>query len=253
MVEYVERASSLGLEVLGFCEHADFDPRDSGWRTLDLEGYDRAFAAEQAAAPGVSVLQGVEITYQSSREAEIRTWIGSRPWDFVVISVHLVDYEDGWAIVSDPRSMNDYCASHSQVQAYGPYFEELLRAARSRIGDVLGHFDLVKRYGTSHFGPFDPMRFEPQIREVLRAAVDTGLGLEVNASGLRQLPREPYPGLTILRWYRQLGGEVVTVGSDAHHTRDLGAGIDSAVELVRRAGFRAVAVFRNRQARWITI
>jgi histidinol-phosphatase (PHP family) len=156
-------------------------------------------------------------------------------------------------MISEPRTTDAYFASHSQREAYTPYFEELLQVARSGLGDVLGHLDLVKRYGTAHYGPFDPATFEDEIRAVLRAMIDGGLALEVNTSGFRQGVGEPYPGLAVLRWYRELGGEVLTVGSDAHHKDDLGTGIPEVLDLVRVAGFRAVAGFEGRQVRWVDL
>lgn len=253
IVEYAQVAVDLGLAEVGFCEHADFDPRDSGYGNLNLERYDRELASGRAAAPEVRLRKGVEVTYQSSREEEIRGWVLERSWDFVVVSVHLVDYPDGWAIISDPAAMSDYFASHSQRQVYVPYFEELLRAARSGLGDVLGHFDLVKRYGTAYYGPFEPADFEDEIREVLHIAVERGMGLEVNSSGLRQPPKEPYPSLAVLRWYRELGGELLTVGSDAHHTAQLGSGMAHVLDLACKAGFQAIASFADRQPLWMDL
>ena len=250
IAEYAQLAADLGLAEVGFCEHADFDPRDSGYGSLDLARYDQELASGRAATQGIHLRKGVEVTYQSRRAEEIRAWLLDGTWDYVVLSVHLVDYPDGWAIISDPGVVGDYFASHGQRQAYVPYFEELLQAARSGLGDVLGHLDLVKRYGTSHYGCFEPAEFEGEIREVLRTAAQNGVGLEVNSSGLRQQPREPYPSLAVLRWYRELGGELITVGSDAHHTDQLGAGMAHVRALAREAGFQAMATFANRQPLW---
>jgi histidinol-phosphatase (PHP family) len=251
--EYAVRAQALGLAEVGFAEHADLDPRDQDYGYLDLADYDQQISAAQAQVPGVRLRKGVEIAYQACRGDEIREWLSAQDWDFVVASVHMVDYVDGWAIVSEPHSTGSYFAGHNVHQAYLPYFEELLRAAQSGLADVLGHLDLVKRYGEDHYGPFVPAHFEDEIRAVLKALVDSGTGLEINTSGLRQRPGTPYPGLTVLRWYRQLGGEVLTTGSDAHHVDDLGAGIADALELARIAGFRAVATFCQRRAHWLRI
>jgi histidinol-phosphatase (PHP family) len=251
--DHARRAEALGLAEVGFCEHADFDPRDRGYDSLDLTRYDREFAAAQATVSGVRLRQGVEITYQAEREGEIRAWLAAHPWDYVVASIHLVDYADGWAIISEPRAMEAYFTTHSQRQAYVPYFEEVLRAVRSGLADVLGHFDLVKRYGVRRYGPFDPLAFEEEVRAVLRAAVEEGVALEINTSGLRQSPREPYPGLVVLRWYRQLGGELLTVGSDAHHSDDLGAGVAEALAVARAAGFRAIATFARQRVHWLDL
>lgn len=253
IAEYARRAAALEWLELGFCEHADFDPRDQGYSHLIPSDYARQVAHARALVPEVQLRQGVEVTYQACLEDEIRSWLAVRTWDYVVASVHLVDYADGWAIVSEPGSTGAYFATHSQRQAFLPYFEELLRAAQSGLGDVLGHFDLVKRYGVAYYGPFEPAAFEEEIRAVLRTMIEQGMGLEINTSGLRQSPGEPYPALTVLRWYRELGGEILTAGSDAHQARDLGAGISEALALAQEAGFRAVATFEQRRVHWIDL
>jgi histidinol-phosphatase (PHP family) len=253
IADHARRAAALGLAEVGFCEHQDFDRRDQHYLYLDPERYGREIAAAGEAVPGVGLRQGIEITYQGGLEDEIRAWLAGWPGDYVVASVHLVDYADGWAIVSEEGAALPYFEAHSQRQVYLPYFEELLRAARSGLGNVLGHFDLVKRYGVACFGPFEPAAFAEEIRAVLRAAVEAGAGLEINMSGLRQSPGEPYPALTVLGWYRELGGEILTVGSDAHHVDDLGDGVAEALDLVRAAGFRAIATFEGRRVRWIDV
>ncbi len=257
LAAYAQRAARerIGAEpaVLGFCEHVDFDPRDRSYDYLDVDRYDREFEAARRQVSGVRFCQGVEITYQAGLEDSIRAWLSARRWDYVVVSVHLVDYADGWAMISEPRAVEGYFVGHTQSEAYRPYFEELLRAVRSGLGDVVGHLDLVKRHGSAYYGPFEPADFEYEIRAVLSAVVEAGMGLEINTSGWRQAPGEPYPGFKILRWYREAGGQVLTVGSDAHHVEHLGAGIPEALALARAAGFRAVAAFEAGQPVWIDL
>jgi histidinol-phosphatase (PHP family) len=253
IAEYARRAAALGWGEVGFCEHVDFDPRDQDHDYLVPSDYTRQITHARAQAPEVQLRQGVEIAYQACREDEIRTWLAAQTWDYVVASVHLVDYTDGWAIISEPDSTGAYFATHSQRQAFLPYFEELLRAAQSGLGDVLGHFDLVKRFGVAYYGPFEPAAFEEEIRSVLHKMVEQGIGLEINTSGLRQLPGESYPALTVLRWYHELGGEILTAGSDAHQAGDLGAGISEALALAKEAGFRALATFERRRVHWIDL
>jgi len=253
IIAHARHAAVLGLAQVGICEHVDLDPRDRDYGYLDLKRYDREIVAARAAVPDVRLRQGVEITYQASREEEIRAWLATHRWDYVVASVHLMDYADGWAIISEPRTGGLYFAAHSQRQAYRPYFEEVLWAVRSRLGDVVGHLDLVKRYGAAYYGPFEPEAFKGEIHSVLQAAVEGGVGLEINTSGLRQRPRETYPGLPVLRWYRELGGEILTIGSDAHSSGDLGAGLLEGLALARAAGFRAITTFEARRPHWIDI
>jgi len=75
------------------------------------------------------------------------------------------------------------------------------------------------------------------VRAILRRLIERGIGLEVNTSGLRSPAGEPCPGPTVLRWYRELGGELLTVGSDAHDPARVGQGVDLACGLAERAGF----------------
>jgi len=253
ILEYGRQAQALGLAEIGFCEHVDLDPRDQGFGHLDMAQYDQEMAAARSAIRGVRLRQGIEITYQSGLEPSIVTWLAGHAWDYVVASVHLVDYADGWALVSEPGAVDACFATRTQDEAYRPYFEELWRAARSGLGDLLGHFDLVKRYGVEQYGPFLPGAFEEEIRAILQAAIASGTGLELNTSGWRQAPGECYPALAVLRWYRELGGEVVTVGSDAHHRQQLAAGLVEALDLVRAAGFRAVATFEERRLCWLDL
>jgi histidinol-phosphatase (PHP family) len=118
---------------------------------------------------------------------------------------------------------------------------------------VIGHLDIVKRYGVQHYGPFDPGRYAEAIDAVLRACVDTGIGLEINTSGLRGPPRETFPTLPVLCRYRELGGEILTIGSDAHTAGDLARDIPQALDLAAAAGFRAIALFVDRQPTWLPI
>jgi len=253
IADHARRALALGLEEVGFCEHVDLDPRDRHCAHLDLARYSREIARVREEAPGVRWRQGIEISYQSRNEDEIRAWLEIDALDYVVTSLHVLDYADGWSIVSEPRMAGRYFRSHDQRQAYGPYFQEMLRAAHSGLGDILGHLDLVKRYGTAYYGPFEPDLYREAICDILQAAIQQGMAVEVNTSGWRQAPGEPYPSPTILTWYRQLGGERLTIGSDAHRADHLGEGVARAQDLLRQIGFRAVATFERRQARWLDL
>jgi histidinol-phosphatase (PHP family) len=125
-----------------------------------------------------------------------------------------------------------------------PYFDEVLAAIRSGLFDTLGHLDYVKKYLAEHVPPAAfaarPDAYEP----LLRALVETGTALEVNASGLRQSPGETYPAPWVVARFRALGGEVLTAGSDAHRAHSFAYGLARAYEIAAAAGFEAVAIRR---------
>ena len=254
MRDYVERAVSLGLAELGFAEHVDLDPRDYGYRYFqasrylaDIEG------AQQAAGDRVIVRAALETTYQSQFAADLRRLLDEIPLDYRLGSVHFVDDAQGGANIVEPSQVEAYFGARSEREAYAPYWAELRRAVDSGLFDLIGHFDVVKRYAQPHYGPFRPENHADEIRDVLRLAVERGVGVEINASGWRQPCAEPYPSLAILQWYRELGGEIVTLGSDAHGAKHLSYGLLQAAEMARSVGFRALARFEQRRMRWVDL
>jgi histidinol-phosphatase (PHP family) len=138
-----------------------------------------------------------------------------------------------------------FTSGRSLADIVAPYFDEVIGAARSRLFDTIGHMDFVKRYLVPHVMPADlaaaPELYEP----ALAAMIASGTALEVNASGLRQLPRETYPSAAIVARYRELGGRHVTIGSDAHRTEWFAYGLATAYRLAAHAGFEALAFRRG--------
>jgi histidinol-phosphatase (PHP family) len=88
--------------------------------------------------------------------------------------------------------------------------------------------------------------FREPIQVVLRHLIESGRGLEINTSGLRKGLSEPVPGLGILRWYRDLGGEVLVFGSDGHCPKHIAFGFSTARDIALAAGFHRIARFENR-------
>lgn len=251
---FCQRALELGFVEIGFCEHADFDPRDPYYDYFDYAAFRRQIEVQRERyGHSLTVQAAVEVTYQASREEEIALFLADKRLDYVVGSVHLVEDEGDWAMISEAGYCGRYFAQRTMQAAYRPYFDELRQAVASGLFDLIGHFDLVKRYGVGYYGLFDPAVFAGEIHDILKLMVEKGVGLEINTSGLCQAPQETYPGLAILKCYRRLGGEILTVGSDAHSAADLGRGIAQAVALARQAGFRAITLFEGRELRWVDI
>jgi len=253
--DYIAPAVSLGLAEIGFADHVDLDPRDPGCGYFDYARYRQEVAAARAAAAGrLTVRTAFEITYQSNREEEIRRFLADKEVDYCLGSAHLIEDTGGWCNVSEPETPVAYYAARDKRTVYRQYWAELRAATASGLFDLLAHLDLIKRYAIRAYGPFCPDEFADEIREVLRLAIDRGVGLEINASGWRQPPAEPYPALTILHWYREMGGEILTLGSDVHWLPHLCYGLPQAAALARAVGFKAVALFaRRRLAGWLDL
>jgi histidinol-phosphatase (PHP family) len=253
-VEYVERVIPLGLQEIGFAEHADLDPRDPGYNFFSYEKYMREIALAREAADGrVIVRTALEVNYQRSRDEFIRQYLADRPVDYLIGSTHLINDAAGWCNVSEPESPIPYFAARDKKTVYAQYWAELRAATDSGLFDILGHLDLIKRFIEDAYGAFRPEEFEEEIRDILKLAVEKGVGLEINASGWRQPPQEQYPALGILRWYRELGGEILTLGSDVHWLPHTCFGLPEAAALAKSLDFRAVATFAQRRLRWLDL
>jgi histidinol-phosphatase (PHP family) len=241
---YCAAAVERRIPEIAITDHVDFDPRYPAYGYASYEDRERVVreAAERWAERGVAVRFGVEITYEHAREAEIRDHLRTHAYDFVIGSVHIgpqspygKDRVAGWA------------AGRSIADVVAPYFNEVRDGARSGLFDTLGHIDFVKRYLHPHFQAADfaaaPELYEP----ILRALVESGTALEVNTSGLRQSPGETYPSTAIVRRFRELGGQAVTAGSDAHLGESFAFGLAAGYRAAELAGFPELSFRRGGQ------
>ena len=239
---YCALAVERGIAELAITDHVDFDP------TMPAYGYssfaDRERDVREAAARwaphGLAVRLGVEVTYERAYEDDIRGWLRRHRHDYVIGSVHISADSPYKA-----SSVASFVAGRSLGDIIAPYFDEVIGAARSGLFDTIGHLDFVKRYLVPHVLPAQlaaaPDLYEP----LLVSLVESGTALEVNASGLRQLPRETYPAAPIVARYRELGGRHVSVGSDAHRPEWFAFGLAEAYRHATNAGFADLAFRRG--------
>jgi histidinol-phosphatase (PHP family) len=239
---YCASAVARGILEIAITDHVDFDPRAPGYSFAAFATREREVrdAAARWADRGLRVRFGVEVTYESHLEAEIRDHLARHPYDYAIGSVHVAadsPYAGG--------RVASWVAGRTFDEIVAPYFAEVEAAIRSELFDTLGHLDYVKKYLVDHVPPSAfaarPDTYEP----LLRALVETGAALEVNASGLRQAPGETYPAPHVVERFRALGGLRVTAGSDAHRARSFAYGLGYAYAALAAAGFETLA-FRRR-------
>jgi histidinol-phosphatase (PHP family) len=247
---YCAVALDRGIAELAITDHVDFDPMAPAYAFTTFADRERQVreAAARWSERGVAVRFGVEVTYERRYEAEIRDWLRRHPHDFTIGSVH-----SGPASLYEPDRVVAFLAGKSLADATAPYWDEVVGAARSGLFDALGHMDVVKRWLAPHVMP-DAFAAQPELYEpVLDALVASGTALEVNTSGLRQMPKETYPPASIVARYRELGGRAVTIGSDAHRLGWFAFGLAEAYRLAASAGFEALAFRRGAGRVWVPI
>jgi len=239
--EYCEQAVSLGLQEICFLEHLDLYPQDPYCRYLDDAAYAAAIAEARAKFQDrLLIRMGVEVTYLPSLEKEIAESIEGKGYDCVAGGVHLIFGGEGG--ISEEMEALETFARHEAEEVYADYFEHVAGAVRSGLFDVICHLDLVQRYGIHHLAQFEYGRFYSTLRRILEGMVKREIALEINSSGLRQTPQAPYPSAPILQLYRELGGQLITLGSDAHQPGHLAEGLAESWEVAEKAGrFRPVS------------
>jgi histidinol-phosphatase (PHP family) len=126
------------------------------------------------------------------------------------------------------------------------YLEETREALVIGGFDALAHLDLIYRYVAKHLGSVPFSYYEDTAGGLLELLVKKNIALEINTSGLRQPAGRTFPPFEAVLLYRQLGGRMLTVGSDAHHVQHVGAGLEEAMQMVARAGIEQLGVFEGR-------
>ena len=122
----------------------------------------------------------------------------------------------------------------------GRYLDELEKMVSWGRFTVLGHLTLPERYAWErHQVPLNFDRYEERLRAILKAAIDRGLGIELNSNR----GNAPLPGEKWLKIYRELGGEVITLGSDAHRPAHIACAMEERQELLKACGFNAFCTF----------
>jgi len=234
------RAIQLGIPEIGISEHWDVGPYEKNPRFFqpepwyaELERLRRLFAGRLIIRLGIEV---AEPHLYPQPAAEV---LSRLPFDYVLGSVHFV----GPNFIFDET----YFLTHTADEVYWAYFAEVEILLQTADFDILAHLDVPVRTGKPIFG-YDPHRYENQIRRILRMVIDRNLALEVNSAGLRKAAHNLMPDPLILKWYAGMGGELLTLGSDAHSASQVGLHLDTAMEAIRNAGFTHLTQYKRRQA-----
>lgn len=242
MADMCQAAIDKGVSEIAFTEHFDHFTEDKDKATYAPEPFFADITANRRrfADDGLVIRAGVEVGEYHLYHDEVQPVVDSYPYDIVLGSLHWVN---GQQSVFQPS----YYTGKSMREAVCPYFSEMLTMIYEGGFDILSHMDVFKRRAHLIYGQFDIEDFETEVRDVWQACIDMGIGIEINTGGMRWKINEPHPNLTALKWYREMGGEILTVGSDAHTPEDLGYGLAYTLEMAREAGFTALARFEQRQ------
>lgn len=240
MEEMVRRALALGLSEICFTEHVDY-----GVKTVLNCDYPSYFAALEEMRESyhgqITIRAGIEFGVQRETIPQYQADILQYPFDFVILSNHQVGNQEFWN--------GKFQEGKTQAEFHAAYYQAILDVAEHYQGYcVLGHLDMIKRYDP--YAPYPDEAVLPVIEKILRRAIQDGKGIEVNTSSFQYGLQDLTPSETILELYHELGGRVLTIGSDAHSPHRLADHIPEVREILREIGFREFCTFERMQPRF---
>lgn len=241
--KYIEVAIERKMSYLGFSDHLDLDPIDKDYGYYKYEDVYKTFSfLREKYGDSINILLGLEVTYQSNLEKSVMDFVDMKPYDYIIGSIHRLQ---GFT-VSGPHGLGFFMGK-DESSAYNLYFEELEKMVEMNYFDIIGHFDVIKRYGKNYYGNFMPEKYREIIERILKKAVQSNMVLEINSSGYRQDLNEPYPNFAILEMYRDIGGKRIVLGSDAHKVNQMGAFLKKTIAEVLSIYDFEVVVYSNRK------
>ena len=241
--------SAIEKNVSGVCftDHIDDDyPGPTPFHFDPTEYFNALRPLAKQYESQLSVLIGVELGLQPHLAQRYDEFLSAHDFDFAIASSHVVHGFDPY--------YPEFYAGKTEDEAYLEYFESILENLRCfQDFDVYGHLDYILRYAPRKDEDYSYEKYAELLEEILKTLIQAGKGLDLNTGGIKSGLRDFHPSRAILRRYRELGGEIITVGSDSHGTAGIGAHFASAAEALRECGFRYYSVFENRTPRFLPL
>ncbi len=255
MEDVILDSIALGLEEICFTDHVDYGIK-TDWDNPGGIAYRRGGPGETERIPltnvdypryaaeiqelrekykdQIQIRMGLEFGMQVHTIPQYEDLFARYPFDFILLSVHQVDDREFWT--------QEFQQGRTQEEYIQRYYQELLDLVRQyHHYSVLAHLDLINRYDPA--GPYPFEKIQPVLTEILKTVIADGKGIEVNTSSHRYGLADLAPSRQILSLYRDLGGTILTIGSDSHKKEHLGAYIRETMKELSEMGFRRHCTF----------
>lgn len=237
--DYIKTAIEKNIDEIGFSEHLCFKKPDWSIDPQELPLMVKKVNAlkESSAIP---IKLGIELDYNPEFEEEIKKVTATYPFDYVIGVVH---YIGDW-VADDPRYIAEY-KKRDINEVYKQYFSLIQKAANSQFFDIIGHPDLIKKYG------FRPKKsIDNLLKDTAEVFKRNKVVIEINTGGLAKPCKEIYPSKKFLKicFNEKIP---ITLGSDAHVPEDVGRYFDEAIRLAKEVGYTKIVQFTKRKRKLI--
>ena len=246
--DMIKAGIAHGLSGICFTDHLDYDyPEEPNIFLLDFDNYFKVLSdLREKYTDKIFVNIGIELGLQTQAAGQNLAVAEKYPFDFIIGSSHVVNHMDPY--------YPEFFAGRDEDAAYMEYFESVLENINSGMDfDVYGHIDYVVRYGPNKNAFYTYEKFKDIIDEILTQLISKGKGIEVNTGGFKYGLGHPNPTEDIIKRYRELGGEIITMGADAHVPEYVAYEFDKTVQIIKNCGFKYYTVFKNRKAEFIPL
>lgn len=243
MGQAAEAAIQRGLKGIAFTDHLDLDaPRQADWFVFDIADHQKE-AAKVALEyrDKLQIFKGIELGLQPQSLSHIREYIGSHKFDVVLASIHFVDGLDPY--------YGSYYVGKEYKKAYSRVLELIHSTAEAyKDFDIIGHFDYIARYAPYEVRDIRYKDFPDELDAILRLLAGSGKALEINTKTYQEHKGHlQVLDTAILRRFKELGGECVSLGSDSHEPTRLGENFEYYWEVVKSCGFDSLVYFKERK------
>lgn len=243
----ITKGIELGLTTMCFTQHQDFDYPLTTIFELNTEAYLNEFLLlKEKYKSDIKLLFGVELGLQKQIASKNEAYARSYDFDFIIGSSHVANQKDPY--------YPEFFEGRSEKEAFDEYFLANLENINSfQNFDVYGHLDYVVRYAPNTNLNYSYQNHAELIDELLRSLIKKEKGIEVNTSGFHKGLNTTHPFPEIIRRYRELGGSIITIGSDAHLPDQIATKFDYVSDLLKECGFTYYTVFEKRKASFIKL
>ncbi|MER2173909.1 MAG: histidinol-phosphatase HisJ family protein [Carnobacterium sp.] len=238
MKEVCEQAIKKGINEICFTEHFSVNPKAPTYGHMNFRRYfSQIKECRELFGNQLVIKAGIELCEPHLMKEKYKEALANLEIDFIMGSVHNINEE----------KLRTFMANKTSQEIYRNYFEEVYEMVAYADIDVIAHLDLIKRYAVESVGSYDFADYKSIIEKILRKAIERGIGIEINTSGLsNHLLNETLPSIEILHLYHSLGGTILTIGSDSHRSETVGSNQEIAIDRAKEVGFEGITVFEKR-------
>lgn len=235
MEDAVKKAISLGINEICFTEHVDYGVNID--TNCDYRAYIKEFErCKEKYKNDITLKLGIEFGMQVNTIDEFQEDFNKYDFDFVILSCHEVENKGFWN--------QTFQIGKTQQEYNERYYEEILKVIK-KYNDysVLGHLDMIKRYDKVGIYPFEKVK--DIVTEILVHVIKNKKGIEINTSSARYGLEDLTPSREILKLYRELGGTIITIGSDTHEEEHVGHHIPNVRKELKKLGYKQFCTFEK--------